>query len=286
MRRALAALAAALLPAPALGGAGHAHSIEPSAPPPGFHAPEINGRVVDAASGAPVGLALVQAAWVLRLEDGSGKPLAPLRTRRIVKQVRSVPGGRFQLPEWRSAEGAAWQPVPGSDPVLRIYAPGYARVSIENVALVRGKRAPVNAHGAAELRFVAEGAVHPLRRVAAGSPEMARELLTWRRDADLEIARHPSGDAMVAMRSQLPLLLLIEELCSGFAASRPAACPAAGSPLGRFVADARAERSRALVLENPGTLPGRYALQPAAGPAAAAAAPDSDPSSARRRFPR
>jgi hypothetical protein len=198
------------------------------APPP--DAPDFKGFIVDAQTGAaPLVPAVVHATWVMR--DGKA-------VRRVVKEVDSVTGGRYFILEWQQVvDTKGWKLVPGQDPVVRIYAPGYRRLVVEN------------ARRTADKDWAWVGEAKPLALKPLPESELAAELLVWKRDIEGDIAATPASGREAAIREREKLILLFDRLCSRLAAAPPGLCYAGDTPVGRFVAQAKAERAGHLVID-------------------------------------
>jgi hypothetical protein len=249
------------LAALALGAPGILGAAEAAATPEG---PDLAGWIVDAKTGKPPLVpAVVQATWVLRAEVELAE--GARRTKRVVKEIGSVAGGRYYVVDWKQyVDLRGWKLVPGQDPVVRIYAPGYRRVVVDNAAVAKGgKRIPVNAAGDKEWKWVAADQALALEPLPSTPGARAAELASWRRDIDRDLAAVPARERDAAMREREKLLLLLDHECRALA-PRPPACYAADSPVGRFVAERTAERSKYLVIETPGGPPRKFTLEAAA----------------------
>jgi len=251
---------AAAIAALALGAPGALGAAEP---PSTVEGPDLAGWIVDAKTGKPpLVQAVVHATWVLRAEVELAK--GGKRMKRVVKEVDSVVGGRYYVVDWKQyVDMRGWKLVPGQDPVVRIYAPGYRRVVIDNAAVAKGgKRVPVNAAVGKEWKWVAADKAQALEPLPPSPGAMAVELATWRRDIDRDLAAVAPGERDAALRERERLLLLLDREC-GSLTPRPPACYAPDSPVGRFVAQRRDERSKYLVVETPGAAPRKFTLEAA-----------------------
>jgi hypothetical protein len=244
----------------ALGAPGALGAAEP---PSTVEGPDLAGWIVDAKTGKPpLVQAVVHATWVLRADVELAKD--GKRTRRVVKEIDSVVGGRYYVVDWKQyVDLRGWKLVPGQDPAVRIYAPGYRRVVIDNAAVAKGgKRVPVNAAGDKEWKWVAADKAQALEPLPPTPGALAAELATWRRDIDRDLAAVPARERDAAIREREKLLLLFDRECRSLT-PQPSACYAADSPVGRFVAERTAERSKYLVIETPGGPPRKFTLEAA-----------------------
>ncbi len=216
----------------AMGAALACAAVDAPAPADG---PDLTGWVVDAQTGKPpLVQAVVDVTWVLR--DGP-------RTRRVMKEVTSVVGGRFYIIDWKQyVDTRGWKLVPGQDPVVRIYAPGYRRVVIKRWD---------------------EGERHMLQPLDPSPRAMAAELAAWKRDIDADLAATPAAERQAALREHEKLLLLHDQACRSLPEARPAPCYAADSPAARYIAAAREERSKYLVVEQPSGARQTYRIEAA-----------------------
>lgn len=241
-----------------------------SGPRAGEDGPDLVGRVVDAATGKPPLVpAVVHITWTLRPE--SKEPNAKGQVRRVVQEIQSIVGGRFYVIDWRrTIDLRGWKLVPGEDPVVRIYAPGYRRIVIENVTVdPRGKRVPVNAAPDREWSWIAQERAQALEPLPADAESLAAELAVWRRDIDRDLAAVDPGRKAAALQEHERLLLLFGEQCAKLSPP-PAACFRAESPAGRFIAERNAERARYLILDAPGDAPRKFVIEGARNSSASA----------------
>lgn len=257
---------------------------------PAADGPDLTGWIVDAHTGKPPRvLAVVHVAWTLRADPAAVRAGAE-PTKRVVREIHSVAGGRFGLIDWmQHVDRKGWTLVPARDPVVHIYAPGYRRVVIENsVPGKGGKRVPVNARDAKEWKWVAEGAVQALQPLPEGPAALAAELAQWRRDIDADLAATPARDRDAAIRDREKLLLLFDRLCATLPAPPAKPCYAADSPIGRYVAERKDVRSKYLVVEEPGGQEKKYRIeaQSAPAPAGAQAPGPGDSAMGYARIPR
>jgi len=230
-------------------------------PLPTEDGPDLTGWLVDARTGKPpLAQAIVHVAWTLSAGPETGKAKG---LKQVVKEVGSIAGGRFYIVDWkRYVDARGWRLVPGKDPVVRIYAPGYRRIVIDNVTIdKRGKRLPVNAPDATGWKWVAENAVQELSPLGEGSAALAAELAQWRRDIDDGIAAAPAAEREAAIRDREKLLLLFDRLC-GTLPTPSRVCYSSDSRIGRFVAERKAERSKYVIREEAGGKTGKYPFEP------------------------
>jgi hypothetical protein len=244
--------------------------------------PDLTGSIEDARTGKPPRgvLAVVQMSWTLKA-DSKAVQAGRDRTKKVVREVNSVAGGRFGLIDWmQHVDLKGWELVPGQDPVVRIYAPGYHRLVVENSFVAKGgKRVPVNAEGAKGWKWVGEGVVQRLRPLPGDPAAPAAELALWRRDIDADLAVTPTRDRDAAIRDREKLLLLFDQLCSSLAAPPPKLCYPADSPVGRFIAERKDLRSKYVIVKEPGGQEKRYGIQAQPAPQPLSAQP-GDPSAA------
>lgn len=223
---------------------------------------ELDGRVLDAATGAPVIGAVILAAWTDRSPaEAGGKP----RTRERAKETTSIVGGRYNIeapPEY--ADVVAWQPVRGRDPLVRVYAPGYKRLVIEN--------RPDTWSNAGKV----------LKLVALADDERARtaELKAWKKDIEATLAASGLRGADAAFRAHERLLLVFDAACAQLEAAPTGLCYGADTPAGRYLARVKDERSKYVVIDQPHGLGGKYPIRPAAGGAPSAASANGSSTSA------
>jgi hypothetical protein len=218
-----------------------------AAPPP----IELDGRVVDAATGAPVIGAVILATWTDRAAQ-AGKP----RTRERAKETSSIVGGRFNIespPEY--ADVVAWQPVRGRDPLVRVYAPGYKRLAIENRADA----------------WSTTGKVLKLAPLAGDERARTAELKAWKKDIDATLAASGLRGADSAFHAHERLLLLFDAACARLGAPPAGLCYGDDTPAGRYLARVKDERSKYVVIDQPRGLGGKYAIRPDAAVAPSAA---------------
>ena len=243
--------------------------------------PDLTGWIVDAGTGKPPPvLAVVHVAWTLRADPAAVKAGSP-RTKRVVKEVSSVAGGRFGIIDWmQHVDMKGWKLVPAQDPVVRIYAPGYRRLAIENSTVAKGgKRVPVNAPDAKDWKWVAEGAVQRLQPLPEGPAALSAELAVWKRDIEAELSTTAAADREAAMHDREKLLLLFDRLCATLPAPPATLCYPADSPIGRYVAERKALRSKFVVIEGAGRQEKKYRIE--AQPTAPQSAQPSDPATAQ-----
>lgn len=212
----------------------------PALPEPG---PDLTGWLVDAQSGKPVANAVVRVTWVLRAEPAMIKAGGE-GTRRVVKEIQPVAGGRFYVIDWRRlVDAKGYKLVPVQDPMVRVYAPGYRRLAIDNVTVGKdGRRVPANALDGVDWKWIGEGKVHALQPLASKPEAVARELETWKRDIESERR---------ALPTQEKLLLAFDQLCATLASPPKGLCYSADSEIGRYLAQTKSERSKFLVVEDP-----------------------------------
>lgn len=258
MRAALLLLLAAMLPA-------RLHAHPPSADPretDALQAPELSGWVVEAASGRPLPQAVVQATWVLRPAGRHGKA-AKTVTRTVTREAHSIVGGRFLVPEWKEYGAAGgWEPVPGKDPIVRIYALGHRRLAIDNVVTASGgRRIPMNEHGARVWRWAGEGNRHALEALDGSEADLVRELGVWKRDFEAGSATAAPAERRAIMLSREKLLVLFDEACAGLRAPPRGLCYARETEAGRHLALLKSERARHLVVERGDGKVARYLIQ-------------------------
>ena len=216
--------------------------------------PTLSGTVVDAKTKQPLSYAVVQVAWVMRAEADKSKKGTKKTRRLFVKQIHSGAGGRFDLPNWKPIGSVPeWKPLPGQDPIVRIYAKGYQRLVLENT--VKGKddkRVPVNPPDALERKWMGEGVTQALRPLPNTEAALAKELTLWKKDLESEVALSPAPEREAAIRTQEKLLVLFDELCNTLSApKRSGLCYASDSELGRYLAQAKANRAKYLIVEEP-----------------------------------
>ena len=220
--------------------------------PLAYVALDLTGTIVDAGTKQPLSSAVIQAAWVMRAEE-AGTPKAPKpKTKRLVRQIHSGQDGRFEVPGWIDNMGAAGRKlIPGQDPIVRIYAKGYQRLTIEN--RVKGKDAkqlPSNPADAIQRKWAHEGAVLALKPLSNSKDALAKELALWKKDLETEIEQSPSKDRNEAIRKLEKLLFLFDEQCKTLPeAKRKSLCYGADSELGRYLAQAMSDRSKYLIIE-------------------------------------
>ena len=214
---------------------------------------ELDGRVVDAATGAPVVGAVVLATWTDRAApDAGGKP----RTRERAKETSSIVGGRFNIePPAEYADVVTWQPLRGRDPLVRVYAPGYRRLTIEN-------RADAWKTTGKMLKLV------PLQDTEAAR---AGELKGWKRDIEATLAASGLRGADAAFHAHERLLLLFDSACARLQAPPAGLCYGEDTPAGRYLARVKDERAKYVVVDQPGGLGGKYAIRGGADAAPRAA---------------
>jgi hypothetical protein len=236
---------------------------EPGAPVDG---PDLTGWIVDAQTGKPPPVyAVVHVTWELRA--ASDRPKADGRTRRVVKEINSVVGGRYHIIDWKQyVDTKGWKLVPGADPIVRIYAPGYRRLMVENTTAAKGgKPQPVNAPDAKEWKWVGESTAHALAPLPATPDALADELAVWKRDIGSDLAATPARDRDAAIHERGKLLLLFDELCGKLHAPPAGLCYTQDSPVGRYVAQAKTERAQYLVVEEPSGKVMKYRKEAAPG---------------------
>jgi hypothetical protein len=215
---------------------------------------ELDGRIVDAATGKPVIGAVILATWTDRTApDAAGKT----RTRERAKEMSSIVGGRFNIetpPEY--ADMVMWLPVRGRDPLVRVYAPGYKRLAIENRPDA----------------WSATGKVLKLTPLAADD-ERARtaEIKVWKKDIEATLAASGLRGADAAFRVHEHLLLLFDAACAHLEAPPAGLCYDGDTPEGRYLARVKDERAKYVVIDQPRGLGGKYPIR-AQSPAAATAA--------------
>lgn len=225
---------------------------------------DLHGTIIDAKTKQPLPYAVVQVSWFLRAEGTKNRKDAQTDRRLWVRQIVSGAGGRFDIPTLKQlANVPGWNLLPGQDPVVRIYAKGYERLVIENTVKSKsGRRVPVNAPGAAQRKWVGEGTTQALRHLPDVEAAVAKELALWKKELENEIALSPARDRESAIRSQEKLLALFEDWCNTLSAPRRGGlCYGADSELGQYLAQAKAERTNYLVVEEPDGQIKKYPLQ-------------------------
>jgi hypothetical protein len=238
-----------------------AAAARPVTPP----AVELDGRVLDAATGRPVIGAVILATWTDRTALAGGQP----RTRERGRETVSIVGGRFNIESAAEyADVVAWQPVRGRDPLVRVYAPGYKRLAIENHTDT----------------WSATGKVLKLTRLAADN-ERARtaELKVWKKDIEATLTASGLRGADAAFHAHERLLLLFDATCARLEAPPADLCYGGDTPAGRYLARVKDERAKYLVIDQPRGLGGKYPIR--AESSAAATAASASGSSAGAGYP-
>ena len=226
--------------------------------------PRLVATVVDAGTRLPVAGAVVQIAWGMRTNLTESKKRGVRYLRNHTRQVRTNGGGHFDagnLIPYRLPVG--WEPLLGEDPIVRVYAKGYRRLVIKNtVANRNGKLVAVNTVGATQRKWVGEGAAQALLLLPNTEKALATELTSWKKDIEAEIKLSPATDRETAIRSQEKLLFLLDELCNTLSLPlRQDVCYSADSEMGQYLALAKADRLKYLVVEEPDGLVKKYPLE-------------------------
>lgn len=225
-------------------GSGCGETDTASVAPTDHPVPALGGAVVDAETRQPVSGAVVEIVGVVSA-TGDGEK----RRRLMVLQVYTGRDGRFRLPA-REVFGRlpGWTPVPGQDPVVRIYAKGYRRLVIENsIRAQDGGVLTVNPPHATKRIWVGQGVTQALHPVPETEDGLVQELTAWKRDIETTIAQSPMPDRQAALRTQQKLLFLFDEQCVALSSAvRAQVCYGADSELGRHLAQAKAGRPGSL----------------------------------------
>lgn len=216
-----------------------------------FVAADLTGKVVDAETRQSIRTyAVIQANWMLRPAPVASKTTKakPLYAR----QVQSGPGGTFEVPAWIESIGPGWVPVSGQNPIVRIYAKGYHRLVVDNRVKTKISKPPPS--GPADIqgqKWTHEGEALAMKPLLDTKDALAKELAVWKKDLDTEINQSLAKDRQEAIRQQEKLLFLLVEECKALPeARRKGVCPEAGSELGVYLAQAMAERSKYLIVED------------------------------------
>lgn len=218
--------------------------------------------MVDAVHGNAVIGATVLATWTDR---GTPEAGGAARSRVRAKETSSIVGGRFNIespPEY--ADVVAWHPVRGRDPLVRVYAPGYKRLTIENRA------------GA----WSTGGRVLKLTPLASGEAARVAEVKAWKGDIEAVIAASGLRGPDAAFRAHERLLLLFDAECARLEAAPAGLCYGADTPAGRYLVRVKDERARYVVIDQPGGLGGKYPIRPERATAASAASATGSSASA------
>ena len=220
-----------------------------------YSSSSVVGAIVDAKTRLPVAGAVVQVSWLIRADAENTKQGLKKTWHLFVKQSHSETSGRFDLPGWKQLDSVpGWKPSQGEDPTVRIYAKGYQRLVIEkNVFSKAGKRMPGNAPDGPERKFAGATLAQALRPLAGTETALAKELVIWKKDLETAIALSPQPRREVAIRTQEKLLFLFDELCNTLPEpKRTGVCYDTDSELGRYLAQAKADRSKYLMIEDAG----------------------------------
>ena len=193
--------------------------------PSGYVATELSGTIIDAETKHPLWHAVIQAS------------VYEARTRRLSETRVQNAGGNFSIPDWK--------PAPGHDLIVRTYAAGYRRLIVKNPGNGKDVEAltadPANGVGRTLL------AMSPL---PDKKDALARELALWKKDLATGIGRSATKDRNESIRKHEKLLFLFDAQCKTLPeAVRGHLCYPAKSELGRYVANAMAERNKFLVIE-------------------------------------
>ena len=227
-------------------------------PPPSQTAEPLNGKVVDARNHKPVAYPVISVIWTLKFKgdiaaEGQSMPLPEGQSALTkVEQDYGNSAGEFHV-QGLSPFGFDWKVIPGQVagreglPLVRIYAKGYKRLVIENVAGDHAKlKRPYNPTGATMLKWVGQNQTQMLQPWPVKPSARVKELRLWKKDLDdgINAARAMVGQKR-AIESQERLLLVFNEMCQTLPQpARKNSCYAPDSEIGRYITQFADERAR------------------------------------------
>ncbi len=206
---------------------------------------------MDAGNQQPIAYPVISVIWTLKFKGdrSAGEQPIPLPPgQSVLTKVEQNYGnrdGEFRM-QGLNPFGFEWQALPGHDPLVRIYAKGYKRLEIENVAGDHAKvKQPYNPAGAPQLKWVGQNQTQKLQPWPVKPDARVKELRLWKKDlADgIDATRAIMGKKR-AIESQEILLVLFDEMCKTLTQpARKNVCYAPDSEIGRYITQFAGERA-------------------------------------------